>query len=76
MTGEPAEGRERLSTIEATCRLCWHFVNGESMTTAQAAELTGFTRQGALRMLSVMSRYMPLTVEDGLWQLLGEDMRG
>jgi hypothetical protein len=44
------------------------------MTTAQAAELIGYSRQGALRMLSVMSRYLPLLQdEDGLWQLLGED---
>ncbi len=74
MTQEPAARRERLTTIEATCRLCFHFVNGEAMTTAQAAELTGYSRQGALRMLSVMSRYLPLLQDEaGLWQLLGED---
>ena len=70
---EPRRG-ERLGTVEATCRLAWHLVHGECMTTAQAAELIGYSRQGALRMLGVMSRYMPIFQDDdGLWQVLGED---
>jgi hypothetical protein len=65
---------ERLTTIEATCRLCWHFMHGEAMTTAQAAELIGYSRQGTLQMLYAISRYMPvLQGADGLWVLLGED---
>jgi hypothetical protein len=71
MTEGPAE---RLSTIEATCRLCWHLANGEAMTTAQAAQLTGYSRQGALRMLNLMSRYLPLIQDEGLWQLMSEDV--
>ena len=75
MTKAGGLGGERLTTIEATCRLCWHLAHGEAMTTAQAAELIGYSRQGALRMLGAISRYMPvLQDEDGLWMLLGEDV--
>jgi hypothetical protein len=62
---------ERLTTIEATVRLCWHLIHGEAMTTAQAAELIGYSRQGAWQMLCAVSRYMPVFQDDeGLWQLV------
>lgn len=62
---------ERLTTVEATCRLCWHLAHGEAMTTAQAAELIGYSRQGAWHVLSLMSRYWPIYQDDdGFWQLI------
>ncbi len=62
---------ERLTTIEATCRLCWHLAHGEAMSTAQAAELIGYSPRGARKLLSAMSRYWPMYQDgDGLWQLI------
>ncbi len=41
------------------------------MSTAQAAELIGYSRQGTWHLLSVMSRYWPIYQDaDGLWQLI------
>jgi hypothetical protein len=56
---------ERLSTTEAVCRLMWHLMHGESMTTHQAAELIGYPDRGARMMLCRMSRYLPLYQDDG-----------
>lgn len=71
MTQEPAARRERLTTIEATCRLCWYFGMGEAMTTAQASQLTGYSMSGAIRLLKSISRYWPIYQEDdGLWQMV------
>ena len=68
MTDKPAE---RLTTIEATARLCWHLGLGEALSTAQAAELIGYTHGSAWRMLSKLSRYWPIFQdEEGVWQLL------
>jgi DNA-binding IclR family transcriptional regulator len=62
---------ERLTTIEATSRLCWHLALGEGLTTAQAAELIGYTRSSAWRLLSTLSRYWPIFQDDeGMWQLI------
>lgn len=66
-----AMGEERLTTVEATCRLCWHLWHGEGMTTAQAAELIGYSDGGAWRLLAAMSRYVPVYQDsDGFWRLL------
>lgn len=71
MTKQPVERRERLTTIEATCRLCWHLWHGEGMTTAQAAELIGYSERGARALLGRVSRYWPVFQDDdGVWQLL------
>ncbi len=61
---------ERLTTTEAVCRLCWHLMHGEGMTTAQAAELVGRHWTSAYRMLESMSRYLPIYQDDDkVWQL-------
>lgn len=66
--------RERLTTIEATCRLCWHLGLGEAMTTTQAAQLVGYSPRSVLRLLGKISRYWPIYQdEDGVWQLLWMD---
>lgn len=73
MTDRPAQP-ERLTTIEATSRLCWHLWHGEGMTTSQAAELTGYSMSGIIRLLKGISRYWPIFQdEDGMWQMLWED---
>ena len=64
-------GEERLTTVEATCRLCWHLGLGEGMTTAQAAELIGYSTNGAWRLLCKISRFWPITqTDEGVWELV------
>ena len=68
MTDGPAE---RLTTIEATARLCWHLGLGEGMTTAQAAEMIGYAPRGARRLLGKISLFWPIYQgDDGTWQLV------
>ena len=74
MTKADGPGGERLSTIEATSRLCWHLWHGEGLTTAQAAELVGYTERGARGVLAKISRYWPIYQDDdGMWQLIWLD---
>jgi hypothetical protein len=65
---------ERLPTIEATSRLCWHLWHGEGLTTAQAAELVGYSPRSVRRMLGKISRFWPIYQDDeGIWQLMWLD---
>ena len=71
MKGDATGGEGRLTTVEAVSRLCWHLGLGEALTTAQAAELIGYSQSGAWRLLSKISRFWPITQrEDGLWELI------
>jgi hypothetical protein len=71
MTKADGPEEERLTTVEATSRLCWHLWHGEGMSTAQAAELIGYTERGARGMLCKISVFWPIYQDDeGVWQLL------
>ena len=62
--------QERMTTTRAITLLCWHFMHGEALSTAQVARMTGRSRSGAYRMLCEMSGAMPLVQdEDQRWQL-------
>lgn len=43
---------------------------GQKLSTAKVAEDCGVTRQGAYRIMDVMSRVVPLVLDDGQWGLL------
>lgn len=61
---------DRLTTTEAVCRLCWHLLHGEGLTTKQAQRLIGYTRSSTWTMLDRMAAYLPLVQERGVWMLM------
>jgi hypothetical protein len=62
---------ERLNTTEAIVRLCMHLLDFETFTTAEAAELIGYSHEGARLMLGRISRYLQIYQDEkGRWQLL------
>lgn len=60
---------DRLTTTEAVCRLCWHLLHGEGMTTKQAAKLIGYTVRGTRYLLERMACYLPLAQVQEVWIL-------
>ena len=61
---------DRLTTTEAVCRLCWHLLHGEGLTTKQAQKLIGYTRSATWTVLDRMSTYLPLVQDRGVWMLM------
>jgi hypothetical protein len=54
-------GREREFTDgEHLIRITWMLCNGEGLTTADVARITGYTRQGAYAMMCRISRVIPI----------------
>ncbi len=81
----PPQGRRRLPKAELLAAsnghhitpeeragiLVWYLAHGESFPTRDAARLTGLTHRGALRLLSGLSRVLPIYQDDdGLWQVV------
>lgn len=63
--------RGKLTLTEAISRLLWHLMHGEAFTSQEAADLTGYTRSGAYRLLCRMSRDIAITQDDeGFWYLI------
>lgn len=51
--------------------LVWYLAHGYAFKTQEAARLTGLTHRGALRLLSGLSRILPIYQDDfGLWCVL------
>jgi hypothetical protein len=68
---------DRLTTTEAVCRLCWHLLHGEGLTTKQAQKLIGFRSRSAVwTMLSRMSGPLPIVQERGVWMLMEKQEPG
>jgi hypothetical protein len=63
---------ERLTQVQAIGRLLYRFVHGESMSTRQAMELTGYSKQGVLDLLDALSTYWEITQDEHWrWYMLG-----
>ena len=59
----------RIST-ERSAVVAWYLAHGESLTTSQIIDLTGLTRDGALKMMRRISRVLPLYQNDvGQWEV-------
>lgn len=50
--------------------LIWFLAHGERMTSAEAGELIGLSRKGACRLLSMLSRVIPLTLDGETWRTM------
>lgn len=61
---------QNLMTTERVALLTWGLMLGTTYTTAQAADLTGLSCDGAYRMLRRVSRVLPIHCENGRWRAL------
>ena len=58
------------SPIERAAYVMARLSKGEQLRTADVAVACGLTRQGAYRLLDIMSRVTPLILDSGYWSLL------
>lgn len=58
-----------MSAQEKAAKVTFQIVSGDTPTTADIAERFGMTWQGAYRMMSNVSRVVPLTTENGRWRV-------
>ena len=49
---------------ERAAKVTWWLAHGETMTTAQVAEMTGLSRQGAWKMMVNLARVIPICGND------------
>jgi hypothetical protein len=61
---------ERLITTERIALVTAYLYEGGTVTPAFVADRIGITENGAWRMLSKLSRVLPITEEDGQWWLI------
>jgi hypothetical protein len=47
--------------------LAWYLGRGDKLTVMKAAKLTGLTWHGARRLLCMLSMYLPICEEEGIW---------
>ena len=52
---------------ERAAYVAFWLAEGREFSTAQVAERTGLTRQGALDLLKAISRVIPIREEKGIW---------
>ena len=56
-------------TTERVGVVVWLLAAGRAMSTAEVADMTGTTRNGAWRLLSKLCRVLPLYLDDdGIWR--------
>ena len=61
------EGVVMMVARERAAYVAFWLAQGREFTTAQVAERTGLTRQGALDLLKSISRVIPICEEEGIW---------
>jgi len=61
---------DELTPQERAGLVVWHLAHGEGVLTRDIAEMTGITRDGALKMMYRLSRRLPFYQDDdGFWQV-------
>jgi hypothetical protein len=58
------------TTTERVAYAAFHVLEGAVLTTAQVAEMTNMTWQGADELMNRMSRVVPIVKIDSRWQTL------
>lgn len=63
MSGEEYTSQEKAADV------VWRLANGEGVTVREVADDFGMTRQGAYKMLCIVSRVIPIAANStGIWQ--------
>ena len=58
------------TTTERVALVAWHLAHGDGMTTANVAELTKLTSEGARLLMLRISRVLPIYRDEyGVWQV-------
>lgn len=56
---------------ERAALVAWHLAHGDAMLTSQVAELAGITQSGALKLMTGLSRVLPIYQNDDLfWEVI------
>ena len=55
---------------EKVALVVWHLAHGDGLSTANVAEMTGLTRQGAWELMVCLSRVIPIYQDNRqIWQV-------
>lgn len=54
---------------EKVALVVWHLAHGDGLSTANVADMTGLTRQGAWELMICLSRVLPIYQDGGIWQV-------
>jgi hypothetical protein len=60
-----------LASQERAALVAWHLAHGDAFRTREAAQMTGLSHSGALKLMCRLSRILPICQDNlGFWQVL------